>query len=388
MDNLEDGQASDQSLFGFGLVLTKPNAEINLCPIPMKTKVSRSKVYVACILAAQVMAPHAWSQEETSNAEAQASPAQPVAIGEVVRLDERIHQLIPQDAKIELLAEGFEWAEGPVWNRKEQAILFSDIPNNVVHQWKEGHGLSDFLKPSGYTGNQDRLGEMGSNGLTFDASGRLVLCMHGDRRIGRLNDEGQIETVVQYYKYRRFNSPNDLVYDAKGNLYFTDPPYGLEKNMADPAKELLFQGVYLLRKNGDLVLLTSKMSRPNGIALSPDGKTLYVANSDPKRAVWLAFDVEADGTVTNERTFFDATSMVGEAHPGLPDGLKVDVHGAVWATGPGGVLVFTPKGEHLGTIRPGPATANCGFGGDGSTLYLTSDMYLCRIRTLSMGQGF
>jgi gluconolactonase len=334
------------------------------------------------------LAPVAWSQEETVPPADGEIPTGPILIGEVVRLDERINQLIPTEATIELLAEGFEWAEGPVWSRKEQAILFSDIPNNVVHQWKEGEGLSDYLRPSGYTGSNPRLGEMGSNGLTLDTSGRLVLAMHGDRRIGRLNSDGTIETLVRYYKYRRFNSPNDLVYDAKGNLYFTDPPYGLEKNMDDPKKELLFQGVYLLRRTGELVLLTDRMTRPNGIDLSPDGQTLYVANSDPKQAHWLAFDVQEDATITNERTFFDATDMIGDTNPGLPDGLKVDIHGAVWATGPGGVLIFTPKGKHIGTIRPGPATANCGFGNDGSTLYMTSDMYLCRIKTLSLGQGF
>lgn len=347
------------------------------------------KYSFASILVGGLSLSSVWSQDASDADEASAETSSaPVVIGTVDRLDERINQVLAADASIELLAEGFEWAEGPVWHRKNQAILFSDIPNNVVNQWKEGEGLTEFLKPSGYTGNNPRLGEMGSNGLTFDASGRLVLAMHGDRQIGRLNSDGDIESVVRYYKHRKFNSPNDLVYDAQGNLYFTDPPYGLEKNMNDPAKELLFQGVYLLRKNGELVLLTSKMSRPNGIGLSPDGKTLYVANSDRAQAHWLAFDVLDDGTVANERVFFDATSMVGETNPGLPDGLKVDVHGAVWATGPGGVFVFTPNGEHLGTIRPGPATANCGFGNDGSVLYLTSDMYLCRIQTLSKGQGF
>lgn len=355
----------------------------------MYMKTSISKFSIICVLTSLCCVPQSLTQEATSADKGDASlQSTRPSIGEVVRLDERINQLIPQDATIELLAEGFEWAEGPVWDRKNKAILFSDIPNNVVNQWNEIDGLSVFLKPSGYTGDNPRLGEMGSNGLTFDASGRLVLAMHGDRRIGRLNSDGQIETVAQFYKYRRFNSPNDLAYDSKGNLYFTDPPYGLEKNMDDPAKELLFQGVYLLRRNGELVLLTDKMTRPNGIGLSPDGKTLYVANSDPEQAYWVAFDVLDDGTVTNERGFFDATSMVGAANPGLPDGLKVDVHGAVWATGPGGVLVFTPKGEHMGTIRPGPATANCGFGNDGSTLYLTSDMYLCRIQTSTKGQGF
>lgn len=309
-------------------------------------------------------------------------------IGEIVRMDPAFDALVPEGAKIERLATGFEWSEGPVWDPAAGAVYFSDIPNNAVMKWKDGEGLSLFLKPAGYTGTAARGGETGSNGLLLDKSGRLVLCQHGDRRIARLAADGKsFETLADRYMGKRFNSPNDAVYHSNGDLYFTDPPYGLEKQMDDPLKELDFQGVYRLGKDGKVTLLTKEMSRPNGIALSPDEKTLYVANSDPKKAIWMAFDVVGDGTIANGRVFADVTETVGKMK-GLPDGLKLDTAGNLFATGPGGVLVFNPSGKLLGRIDPGNATANCGFGDDGSTLYITSDMDFCRIRLTTTGLGF
>jgi gluconolactonase len=167
-------------------------------------------------------------------------------------------------------------------------------------------------------------------------------------------------------------------------LYFTDPPYGLEGKNDDPKKELPFNGVYRLKRGGDLTLLTDKLTFPNGIAFSPDEKTLYVAVSDPKQAIWMAYDVKEDGTIANGRVFFDSTSSV-KSKKGLPDGLKVDAKGNLFATGPGGVLIFSPEGKHLGTINTGEATANCNWGNDGSVLYITADMYLCRIKTKTKG---
>jgi gluconolactonase len=214
-----------------------------------------------------------------------------------------------------------------------------------------------------------------------------VLCQHGDRRIARLNEDGKtFTTLVDRYQGKRFNSPNDLCYDRSGNLYFTDPPYGLEKKNEDPKKELDFNGVYLLRRGGELVLLTREFAFPNGIALSPDEKTLYVAQSDPRAPVIKAMDVRPDGTVTNSRVLFDAAHL-REGRKGSPDGLKVDRQGNIWTTGPGGVLVLSPQGKHLGTINTGEATANCGWGGkDGSDLYITADMYLCRVKTKAKGK--
>ncbi len=308
------------------------------------------------------------------------------AIGNIERLDPRLDQLVPPGAVLEKLAEGFRWSEGPVWVT-DGYLLFSDIPNNAVMKWDPVKGLSVFLKPAGYTGEQPRGGESGSNGLALDRAGRLILCQHGDRRIARLEKDGSFTTLVDRFQGKRFNSPNDLVFKSNGDLYFTDPPYGLAKGPDDPARELDFCGVYRLSADGKLTLLTRELTRPNGIAFSPDEKTLYVANSDPQRAIWMAFPVKDDGTLGPGRVFFDATPWVKKLK-GLPDGLKVDAAGNLWATGPGGVNVFSPDGTLLGRINPDQPTANCCFGDDGSTLYVTANQYLCRIRTKTKGLNF
>lgn len=309
-------------------------------------------------------------------------------IGKIERHSGLVDKLLAPDAVIEKLASGFEWSEGPVWVKRGRYLLFSDVPNNIVYKWKHGVGTREFLYPSGYTGEQSRGGEPGSNGLTVDKRGDLILCQHGDRRVARLKSDGQFETIARYYKNRRFNSPNDLVYKSNGDLYFTDPPYGLVGNNKDPKKELNFNGVYKVNPEGEVTLLTSELSFPNGIAFSPDERTLYVAVSDPKRPVIVAYDVRDDGTVSGERVFFDAAELLKAGGKGLPDGLKVDMQGNLWATGPGGVLIISPDGQHLGTINTGEATANCAWGDDGSTLYITADMYLCRVKTLIKGFGY
>ena len=296
--------------------------------------------------------------------------------------------LIPAATPIEKLASGFEWSEGPVWIRNGGFLLFSDVPSNTVYRWKAGQGVSVHLKPSGYTGSTPRAGEPGSNGLTVDSEGRLTLCEHGDRRVGRVEKDGRHVTLADRYQGKRFNSPNDVVYKSNGDLYFTDPPYGLVKNVDDPAKEISFQGVYRLTPGGEVTLLTDKLTRPNGLAFSPDEKTLYVAVSDPQMPVIMAYDVKTDGTIANGRVFFDAKSLMLPNRKGLPDGLKVDKDGNLFATGPGGVLIITAQGKHLGTILTGEATANCGWGDDGSTLYITADMFLCRVKTKTKGAGW
>lgn len=302
--------------------------------------------------------------------------------------DPQFFTLVAVAAPLEKLASGFDWSEGPVWIKNGGYVVFSDVPSNTVYRWTPGKGVSVHLHPSGYTGAEARGGEPGSNGLTVDSQGRLVLCEHGDRRVGRIEKDGRHVTVVDRYNGKRFNSPNDLVYHSNGDLYFTDPPYGLVRNMDDPKKELPFQGVYRLKPNGELTLLTDKVTRPNGIALSPDEKTLYVAVSDPDMPVIMAYDVKADGTIENGRVLFDAKPLMKPGVKGLPDGMKVDRKGNLFATGPGGVLVITPKGQHLGTIKTGEATANCGWGDDGSTLYITADMFLARIKTQTKGMGW
>jgi gluconolactonase len=309
-------------------------------------------------------------------------------LGTIERNNPKIDKLIPPGARVERIAEGYDWAEGPVWDKKEKSLLFSDVPMNTVFKWKPGLSTPEvFLKPSGYTGKVPRGGEPGSNGLVMDAQGRLVLCQHGDRRIARLEADGSFKTLVESYEGKKLNSPNDAVYHSDGSLYFTDPPYGLLGKNADPKKELPFNGVYRLAPDGKLTLLTKEMTYPNGIGLSPDEKTLYVANSDPEKAIWMAFPIKADGTIGAGRVFFDATRGV-KTLKGLPDGLKVDQSGNLWATGPGGVLIFSPDGTHLGTLNTGEATANVGFGDDGSTLYITADMYIGRLKTTTKGRGF
>lgn len=310
-------------------------------------------------------------------------------IGVIDRKDPRLDRLVPKDAVIEKLAEGFDWSEGPVWHRRAGSLLFSDVPVNTVFMWKEGDtSASVFLKPSGYTGAEPRGGEPGSNGLLMDSEGRLVLCQHGDRRVARLEKDGKFTTLADRYEGKRLNSPNDGVYKSNGDLYFTDPPYGLLGNNNDPKKELKFNGVYRLATDGALTLLTKDMTFPNGIAFSPDEKTLYVANSDGNRPVWMAFEVKDDGTLGEGRVFFDTTPWVKAGLKGLPDGMKVDKSGNLFATAPGGVAIFAPDGAHLGTLNTGEATANCGWGDDGSTLYITADMYLCRIKLTTKGLGF
>ena len=308
--------------------------------------------------------------------------------GSMEVIDPMFFALIPATTAIEKLASGFDWSEGPVWIKKGGYLLFSDVPSNTVYRWSPGGGVRVHLKPSGYTGSIPRAGEPGSNGLTVDSEGRLTLCEHGDRRIGRIEHDGRHVTLVDRYQGKRFNSPNDLAYKSNGDLYFTDPPYGLEKNVDDPKKEIPFQGVYRLKPGGELTLLTDKLTRPNGIAFSPDEKTLYVAVSDPAMPVIMAYDVQADGTIANARVFFDAKPLATPGRKGLPDGLKVDRSGNLFATGPGGVFVITPQGKHLGTIATGEATANCAWGDDGSTLYITADMFLCRVKTKTRGAGF
>jgi gluconolactonase len=310
-------------------------------------------------------------------------------IGEIERLDPKFDELISPDVDLEKLSEGFEWAEGPVWSRQQACLLFSDIPRNAVNKWDEKKGLSLFLRPSGYTGKKPREGEPGSNGLLFDAQDRLVLCQHGDRRIARLEGKNKFVTLAAKYQGKRLNSPNDGAFKSNGDLYFTDPPYGLEGGEDDPARELDFCGVYRLTAKGKLTLATDELTRPNGIAFSPDEKRLYVAQSDPEEPIWKVFAVADDGALSGGRVFFDASDLAeDENNKGVPDGLKVDEKGNMFATGPGGVLVFSPEGKHLGTLRTGQATANCGWGGNGSTLYITADMYLMRIKTKTRGAGF
>jgi gluconolactonase len=313
----------------------------------------------------------------------------------LLRLDSALDKLIDANANLEELADGFAWTEGPVWVPEDKGyLLFSDIPNNRVVKWEEGKGASDYLKPV-YAGVREDLREPGSNGLLLDSEGRLVLCEHGNRRIARLQKDGRTRTtLVDRYLGTLLNSPNDACFNSNGDLYFTDPPYGrwvkkpggLTEKHLFPDVDLGFNGIYRLSKDGKLTLLTKEMTKPNGIAFSPDEKRLYVSQSDPFKPIWMAFPVEEDGTLGKGKVFFDASKMVGK-QPGLPDGMKVDHQGNLFATGPGGVLVLSPEGKHLGTIETSVSTANCGWGGpDRSVLYICADKAICRIKTLTHGK--
>ncbi|HKH90164.1 MAG TPA: SMP-30/gluconolactonase/LRE family protein [Gemmatimonadaceae bacterium] len=321
---------------------------------------------------------------------ARATPIAPAAGSRIERLDPAFDALVPRDAKVEKLAEGFDWTEGPLWRKSGSYLLFSDVPRNTIYKWKEGEGLSIFIRPAGYAAGTNPPGrELGTNGLTFDAQGRLVVADHGNRGISRWNDSLFTRTVVaDRFEGKRFNSPNDLVWAPNGDLYFTDPSYGLRRLNDDPAKELPYNGVYRLAANGKVTLLTRELTFPNGIALSPDARTLYVAISDGKMPYIMAYDVQSDGNVARGRIFYDAKARVEQKLPGALDGLKVDAKGNVFATGPGGILVLSPAGKHLGTIFPGDVVANCAFGDDGSTLYMTVNHQLMRVRTSTKGQGF
>ncbi|MDA8850977.1 SMP-30/gluconolactonase/LRE family protein [Flavobacteriaceae bacterium] len=306
--------------------------------------------------------------------------AQKKTIGSVERLSAEIEQYIPQNAVIEILAEGFDWSEGPVWVEELGAVLFSDVPNNKIYQWDEKKGLQVFRNPSGFTNIVPNSKEQGSNGLTLDANNKLIICMHGDRRIARLDDwnKNDFTTVVGEFEGKLFNSPNDLVYARNGDLYFTDPPYGFKNGDKDSLKQIPFNGVYKLSQAGELSLLVKDLERPNGIALSNDESILYVTNSHAGNPGIMAYDLKADG-VSNGRLFFDGKAL-SKKDKGSFDGLKIHPSGTIFTTGPGGVLVINDKGTHLGTIRTEVRSANCAFGPDFKTLYMTSDNYLTRIK--------
>lgn len=308
-------------------------------------------------------------------------------LGSIERTTPAMDQLVAKDAKIEVLGNGFTWTEGPVWvGDRDGYLLFSDIPRNTIFKWQTDGTISLFMSPSGYTGVTYYGAEPGSNGLLLDPRGRLLMCEHGDRRLSVLTDKGGKRTLVDNYQGKRLNSPNDAVLKSNGDIYFTDPPYGLPDREDDPSRELDFCGVFRLTPSGSLTLLTKEINRPNGIAFSPDEKTLYVAQSDPAQANWTSFAVKEDGTLAAGKEINNVTDRVAN-EPGLPDGLAVDRQGILWASGPGGIYVMGADGKLLGRLVTGMPTSNCCFGPDGY-LYMTVDSYLCRVKTLTSGVAF
>jgi gluconolactonase len=302
-------------------------------------------------------------------------------VGTIVRLDPAFDTLVPRYAHIEKLAGDFQFTEGPVWRPQEQHLWFSDIMANVVRQWSPDGNATIVLQHAGEDGDGVAGALIGPNGEIADRDGAVLICQHGNRRIVRVSKDLQITPLVERFEGKRFNSPNDLVYKLDGSLYFTDPPYGLAKQDDDAAKELPFNGVFRLAK-GKVQVVIRDLTRPNGIALSPDQKTLYVANSDERRKVWMRYDVGDDGAVTNGRVFFDVTA---EKEDGLPDGMKLDSQGNLYCAGPGGVWIFSPDGKHLGTIKPPETPANCNWGDDGKSLYITARTGLYRIKLAAAG---
>lgn len=305
-------------------------------------------------------------------------------IGSIERLDPAINEIISSNAKAEIIAEGFDWSEGPVWVEHYKMLLFSDIPKNMIYKWTEAKGKEAYLTTSGYTGHTPRGGEAGSNGLTLNREGHLILCQHGDRQVARMDapldkPKPAFISLASSYKGKKFNSPNDVVVNSKGEVFFTDPPYGLlTQSDNDPAKELSWNGVYKIKTNGEIVLLLDSLTRPNGLAFLPTERQIIVANSDSLKPNWYIYDVAEDG-LTNGRLFYSTTGY-DKSEKGLPDGLKIDKQGNVFATGPGGVYVFNSGGKLLGRLRLPDAASNCAFSPDEKTLFITNDNKVLRFK--------
>jgi gluconolactonase len=305
-------------------------------------------------------------------------------VGSIERYDSSINQILSTNAKGEIIADGFEWSEGPLWIEKNKMLLFSDIPRNTIYKWTEEKGKEVYLVPSGYTDTAKRGGETGSNALILDNNNNLVMCQHGDRRMARMNAPvdnplPKFTTIAGAWQGKRLNSPNDAVYNSKGELFFTDPPYGLEFNMSDPKKELPFQGVYRVKTSGELELITDTITRPTGIAFFPGDKKFIVANSDGDKPTWYAFTIDENNQIHSAGIFYN-TAWGPNPQKGGGDGLKIDKNGNVFATGPGGIWIFNSKGKLLGKLRLTEATSNCALSADEKTLYITNDMYLLRFK--------
>ena len=306
------------------------------------------------------------------------------------RWDPAMDTIVPTDWKVEKLAEGFGWAEGPIWVKSGGYLLFTDVPGNKMWKWSEKGGLEKFLDPSGAASPDPEIWrEAGANGLAMFDENSILLADTGNRAIQRLDLATKTKTpVATTFEGKKLSSPNDVVRMKSGVLFFTDPPYGFKKFDEAPEKEVAFNGVYRAGTDGKVTAVEKELHRPNGVALSPDESVLYVAQSEPTMAIIMAYSLDASGNVTGKKLFHDFTDLIGDKNPGLPDGLAVASDGTIFATGPGGVFVLSKDGKRLGRIWDGKATANCKFGDDGKTLYMTSHDMLARIRLNVRGAGF
>jgi gluconolactonase len=305
-----------------------------------------------------------------------AGPSPTNAVGTIERLDPALDSLVAPGAVIEKVAGGFQFTEGPLW-RPDHTLWFSDVPGNVVRSVTPQGKVTVLIENAGGVSTAPAGSFIGPNGMAEAPDGSVWMAQHGDRRIVRVAPDRTLTPVASTFEGQRFNSPNDLVFARDGALYFTDPPYGLAKQDDDPAKELRFNGVYRFA-NGRVQALVRDLNRPNGLAFSPDFKVLYVNNSDAAKNLVMRYDVAADGTLSGGRVFADLTSKTD----GLADGLKVDSRGNLYTTGSGGVWVLSPAGRHLGTIKPPEIPANCAWGDDGKTLYMTAVTGIYRVKTL------
>lgn len=311
-----------------------------------------------------------------------AGVARAETVGSIQRFDPELDTVVDVNTPIEVIVTGIQWAEGPVWVKDGGYLVFSDPPANTAYRWKEGEGKSVFRKPSGLVGPIPAgVREAGSNGMALDPQGRLVIADSGTRAITRVDLRTTKRTILaDRYKGKRFNSCNDVAITRAGVIYFTDPPYGLSEGDSSPLKQLAYNGVYRLGTDGKVTLLDPSLSRPNGIGLSPDERTMYVSMSDEARPQILAYPLGEDGLPRGVRVLHDFSKELAAKLPGLPDGMKVSATGHLFASGPGGIHILAPDGRKLGTIVTGKAAANCVFGEDGRTLFVTSSDMVVRLR--------
>jgi gluconolactonase len=327
------------------------------------------KIIAACLILATIMSCHSKLPYKTT--------------GSIERLDPALDSIINATAVPEIIAEGLDWCEGPLWVEKNNMLLFSDVPRDTIFKWTAEKGKEFYLTPSGYTDTIKRGGETGSNGLLLDKDGKLVLCQCGNRQMARMDATldkplAKYITIANRYKGKKFNSPNDAVYNSAGELFFTDPAYGLEFKMEDPKKEIPFQGVYKVKTNGEVVLITDTLTRPNGIAFMPGEKTLLVANSDGDKPNWYAIELGNGDSVISSRIFYSAAGSDKKLKGG-PDGMKVDSKGNIFATGPGGIWIFNNQAKLLGKIKLEEAASNIALSADEKTIYITNDMNVLRL---------
>ncbi len=303
-------------------------------------------------------------------------------MGYLEKLSPEFDRIVPPHAKIEIIADGHTWTEGPVWIPSQQCLLYSDVPRNIAYKWTDGEGVEEYLKSSGYTVSVPGERGKGSNGLTLDKNGQLILCRVGDREVARMvaglgMPVPVYQTLAHKYEGKKLNGPNDVVVDKKGNIYFTDPNFGINKSVST-TQEIDYQGVFRISTEGEVKLITKTLPTPNGIGLSPDNNTLYITNSEPPRLI--ALDLADDGTASNERVIFDVTKLWKKSvAKQKPDGLTINQDGIVFMTGPDGVLVLTPEGKHLGSIKTDKRTSNCTFNEDETVLYITCDDLVLRV---------